>query len=230
MKAGSFLGLNSKEGIETCDGESFRFHIPWKGTLRMALKLVRIPQEWTTGLTGNAKVLWEICVEDYKRCEGKTQAGDNLGASDAPAAQHRFDILSKVIPAGILIYFQDSAYREVGDRMLYLIIQNAHRFKFPPHHLDPDCWYKDRLEDRPAGRLTLGMIIPECQIVSADDHAIVVREVLPPKKYFASIEGIDHWVSIDSNRPVWTGTGWAYRVHAVYGTQSELEKRTLLGE
>ena len=235
MKAGSFLGLNSKEGIETCDGESFRFHIPWKGTLRMALKLVRIPPEWTTGLTGNAKVLWEICVEDYKRCEGKKQAGDQLGASDAPAAQHRFDILSKVIPAGILIYFQDSAYREVGDRMLYLIIQNQHRFKFPPHHLDPDCWYKDALEDRPAGRLTLGMVIPADQIIAADDKGILVREILPPKKYFAGIEGEDHWVGINSNMPLWVNTqqgpgGWFYRIHTVYGTQEELQKRTLLGE
>jgi len=235
MQAGSFLGLNSKEGVETCDGESFRFHIPWKGTLRMALKLVRIPQEWTTGLTGNAKVLWEICVEDYKRCEGKKQAGDQLGASDAPAAQHRFDILSKVIPAGILIYFQDSAYREVGDRMLYLIIQNQHRFKFPPHHLDPDCWYKDALEDRPAGRLTLGMVIPADQIIAADDKGILVREILPPKKYFAGIEGEDHWVGINSNMPLWVNTqqgpgGWFYRIHTVYGTQEELQKRTLLGE
>jgi hypothetical protein len=224
MKAGSFLGLNSKEGIEQSDGESFRFHVPWKGTLRMALKLVRIPPEWTTGLTGNAKVLWEI-FQDYKKCEGKTEAGDKLGASDAPAAQHRFDILSKIIPAAIIIYHQDSAYREVIDRMLYLIIQNQHRFKIPPHHLDPDAWFHDG-----TGRLTYGMVIPECQIVSADEHAIVVKEVLPPKKYFASIEGIDHWVSINSNFPQWCGTGWAYRVYDVYGTQVEMERKTLLGD
>jgi len=229
MKAGSFLGLNSKEGIETCDGESFRFHIPWKGTLRMALKLVRIPQEWTTGLTGNAKVLWEI-FQDYRKCEGKTEAGDKIGACDAPAAQHRFDILSKVIPAAIIIYHQDSAYREVIDRMLYLIIQNQHRFKIPPHHLDPDAWYKDGTADKPAGRLMFGMVIPESQIVSADDNAIVVQDVLPPKKYFASIEGIDHWISLNTNSPVWAGTGWAYKVLEVYGTQEQMERKTLLGD
>jgi hypothetical protein len=229
MKAGSFLGLNSKEGIETCDGESFRFHIPWKGTLRMALKLVRIPPEWTTGFTGNSKILWEI-FQDYQKCEGKTEAGDKIGACDAPAAQHRFDILSKIIPAAIIIYHQDSAYREVIDRMLYLIIQNQYRFKIPPHHLDPDAWYKDGTADKPAGRLTYGMVIPECQIVSADENAIVVREILQPKKYFASIEGIDHWVSLNTNYPQWVGNGWAYKVFCVYGPQSELERKTLLGD
>ena len=233
MQAGSILGLNSKEGIETCDGESFRFHISWKGTLRMALKLVKIPQEWTTGFTGNSKVLWEI-FQDYRRCEGKTEAGDKIGACDAPAAQHRYDILSKVIPAALIIYHQDSAYREVIDRMLYLIIQNQHRFKFPPHHLDPDCWYKDALEDRPAGRLTLGMVIPADQIIAADSNGIIVREILPPKKYFAGIEGEDHWVGINSNMPQWVSTtqggGWFYRIHTVYGTQEELQTKTLLGE
>ena len=229
MKAGSFLGLNSKEGVESCDGQSFRFHIPWKGTLRFALKLVTIPPEWTEGLTGNAKVLWDI-FQDYKNCEGKAQAGDALGANDTSAAQHRFDILSKVIPAAIIIYFQDSAYREVADRMLWQLIQRRGLLHFPPHHLDPDCWYHDATADKPSGRLTLGMVIPECQIVSADNNAIVVKEILPPKKYFASIEGIDYWVSINSNYPQWTDTGWAYPVYAVYGTQEELEQKTLLGE
>jgi hypothetical protein len=229
MRAGSILGLNSKEGVEQCDGESFKFHIPWKGTLRMVLNLVKIPEEWTKNLDQNSMILWEI-FEDYKRCEGLTVAGGKLGANDAPAQQHRYDILSKVIPAGIIIPAHDSAYLEPRDRFLWMIIQNQHRFKFLPHRLDPDCWYHDAHDGEPAGRRMFGMIIPECQIVSADDHAIVVREVLPPKKYFASIEGIDHWVSIDSNRPVWAGTGWAYKVHAIYGTQEELQKKTLLGE
>ena len=87
MKAGSFLGLCGTNALENADKDSFRFHITWKAMLRMALKLVTIPPEWTNGLTGNAAVLWEI-FEDYKKCEGKDQAGENLGASDAPAAQH----------------------------------------------------------------------------------------------------------------------------------------------
>jgi hypothetical protein len=238
MKAGSILGLNDKKSISECDGESFRFHISWKGVLRMALKLVKIPPEWTDGLTGNAKVLWDV-YEDYKKCEGKLQAGNNLGANDAPAAQHRFDILSKVIPAAIIIYYQDSTYREVCDRMLYQIIQNRHQFRFPPHHLDPACWYRDAdvvsMDDVRAGkttgrRLIYELVIPESEIVSADGRMIVVRNLLEVKNYLASIEGIDHWVSLNTNIPEWVGTGWAYRVYGEYGTHAELEKKILFGD
>ena len=114
--------------------------------------------------------------------------------------------------------------------MIYKIIQNQHRFHFPPHHLDPDCWYKDGTADTPAGRLTFGMVIPDCQVISADENVILVKEILPPKKYFASIEGIDHWVSINSNYPQYLNNGWAYRVLEVYGTQEELERKILVGD
>ena len=230
MKPGSFLGLQG--GVEQADPESFRFHIPWKGTLRMALKLVSIPPAWTEGFTGNAKVFWEA-YEDYKRCEGLSVAGDNLGARDAPAAQHRFDIMSKVIPAAIIIYQQDSAYREVIDRMIWYLLKNKNRLKIPPHHLDPDCWYhdaKDPINGTDAGRVTLGVVIPASEIVSADMAAIVVKSVLPPKKYFASIEGIDHWVSINSNEPITIDSGIAYRIYDVYGPEKEMVRKTLLGD
>jgi hypothetical protein len=227
MKAGSFLGLQG--GLEAADKDSVRFHISWKGTIRYALKLVKIPPEWTQGLTGNAAILWEA-YEDYKRCEGLSVSGDHLGASDAPAAQHRFDILSKVIPAAIIIYYQDSAYREVADRMIWYLIQNRDRFKIPPHHLDPDCWYHDAKDGEPAGRLTPGVIIPKDEIVSADDNALVLKGKLPPKKYFASIEGIDHWVSINSNKPFAYGAGWGYRIYEVYGPEKEMVRKTLIGD
>ena len=224
--------INSDDGIKHADPESFRFNTSLMAGFRLALRFIKVP-DYSGQMTGNAKILWDI-FEDYKKCEGKVLAGDDLHPEHALPAQHRFDILSRGIAIAIYKYFFDSAYREVGDRILYLVIQNGHKFKFPPHHLDPDCWCKDAigedLKNGPGNRITPGVIIPECQVVSADDHAIVVREVLPPKKYFGSIEGMDHWVSIDSNRPQWVGTGWAYRIYAVYGTQSELETKTLLGE
>lgn len=221
-----FEFINSKEGMDSVSPDAFKFNTTWKSGLRLALRFVKIPEDYTKQFTGNAKVLWEI-FKDYRVCEGISEKpSDDLHPNSAPQAKHRYDILSKAIPAAIIIYFFDSAYREVGDRFLYLIIQNQHRFKFPPHHIDSSAWFRAETNTRH----TPGVVIPGSQIVSADENAIVVREVLPPKKYFASIEGIDHWVSIDSNRPVWAGTGWAYHVHAVYGTAEELETKTLLGE
>ncbi|MFA6336130.1 MAG: hypothetical protein WCX48_11395 [Bacteroidales bacterium] len=231
--------INSQDGIERTDPETFKFNTVFMSGFRLALRFIKIP-DYHTQLTGNAKILWEV-FEDYRKCEGKTEAGENLHPNSALAAQHRFDILSRGIPVAIFKYFFDSAYREVGDRMLWVLFQRRGEFRFPPHHLDPNCWYHDHFEtladaskhpEDPGGggRITYGVVIPECQIVSADERAIVVKEILEPKKYFASIENIDHWVSIDSNRPTWTGNGWGYPVYAVYGNQSELERKTLLGD
>lgn len=226
--------INSEDGIKRADPDTFQFNTTLMSGFRLAMRFIRIPH-LEGQLTGNAKVLWEI-FEDYKKCEGKTDAGPNLHPNAALAAQHRFDIISRGLPILIFKYFFDSAYREVGDRMLWQIITRAREFRFPPHHLDPDCWYHDFPDpdnhpDYPGGhRIMHGMVIPGAQIVSADDHAIVVHEILPPKKYFAAIDGIDRWVSINSNLPQWVGTGWAYRVYAVYGTQEELEKKTLTGD
>ena len=219
-----FEFINDKAGMDSVSPEAFRFNTTWKAGLRLALRFVKVPESYSQQLTGNAKVLWDIFSE-YRHAENKTEAGENLSTS-IPSQQHRFDILSKAIPAAIIVYFFDSAYREIGDFMLARIIQNQHRFRFPPHHLDPDCWYRD--ED--GHRITPGCIIPTANIISADDHAIVVKDVLPPKNYFASIEGIDHWVSLNTNFPQWVGDGWAYRVLEVYGTQEEMEHKTLTGE
>lgn len=224
--------INSQDGIERADPETFKFNTTLMSGFRLALRFIKLPA-YETQLTGNAKVLWEI-FDGYRTHEGKLQASNDLHPNHALPAQHRFDILSKGIPAAIFKYFFDSAYREVGDWFLWEIIKNAHRFKFPPHHLDPDCWFKDYREgdepDGPGHRLTPGLVIHPDDVISADDNAIVVKGVLQPKNYFVSIDGIDRWVSVNTNFPQWVGNGWAYRVHAVYGTQKELETKTLLGE
>lgn len=226
--------INSEDGIKYSSGEVFRFNTTLMAGFRLALRFIKVP-DYSAQLTGNARILWEI-FEEYRKAEQKDAAGDNLHPNAALAAQHRFDIISRIVPAMIFKYAFDSAYREVGNWLLWRLIQNAHRFRFPPHHLDPACWYRDFEDpenhpDYPGGkRNTPGLIIPPSNIVSADDKFIVTRETLPPQRYFAAIDGVDHWVAIDSNRPVWATVGWAYRVYLVYGSQEELEKRSLLGE
>ncbi len=208
--------INDYDELNKADPETVRFHSTFKGIPKMLIRLINsLPfwnvheDEYAKRLTGNARVLFE-CVKD---------------CIDRDPRTHRGEMLKKPLYAGLFTYFDDSDFREFGNRLLFLILQRQDEFVFPPHHLDPGCWTDDA-----GNRSTKGVVIPVDVVVGRDDHLVVLKEQLPPRYYWLTIEDSDKYYGIDSNRPVWVGSGWAYPLLIDYGTRDQFNENLLFGD
>ena len=131
-------GINNHEDLKDCTPESFKFHGTFKSVARMIIPLLRTPQEWLDGITGNLAIVRSIYYE-YLEHE-KQRSRDE----DPPKAHlHRHSIFSRVIPFALVVAYHDPNYREIVEWFLYRIIQEQDKMEFFPHHTCPDCWYQD---------------------------------------------------------------------------------------
>lgn len=206
--------INSKEEMETRDGESFRFQITFKAIARMLIKYLpfgRVDENtYVPLLKGNARVFYEI-FREWQTLDPR---------------QHRKDILSKPLLIGITVYFFDSDFREVFNYMLSRVIQRQDELRFPPHHLDPGTWTRDDGE-----RTTPGCGVHRIGIVRALPDMIVLKDLLPVRNYWITIEPEKtRYYAINSNHPIWVGDGWGYPLLIDYGDKEEFNRNLLLGD
>ena len=107
-------GINSLDDTKDCTPESFKFHGTFKSVARMIIPLLRTPQEWLDGITGNLAIVRSIYYE-YLEHE-KQRSRDE----DPPKAHlHRHAIFSRVVPFALVIAYYDPNYREVVEWFLF---------------------------------------------------------------------------------------------------------------
>ena len=203
--------INNKREMDEADPETIRFHFTFKAIARMMIKYLpfaNIDEEtYAPHLTGNALVLYQV-IKEWQTLD---------------ARGHRKDILTKPLLVGLFTYFFDSDFREVFNYMIWRVIQRQDEFFFPPAHLDPSAWTNDKGE-----RHVPGAKIPISAIVRKEPSMIVLGQVLPPGIYSFEIEGV--FYATNTNRPVWTGDGWAYQLICTWGTEEVYREVSVLGD
>lgn len=137
-------GINSLDDTKDCTPESFKFHGTFKSVARMIIPLLRTPQEWLDGITGNLAIVRSIYYE-YLEHEKQHTRDD-----PTKAHLHRHAIFSRVVPFALVIAYYDPNYREVVEWFLFRIKQED--MTFFPHHREPECWYQDGRGRAPASR------------------------------------------------------------------------------
>jgi hypothetical protein len=120
-------GINTKEDMDSCNADTFNFHILKKSAARIVLKHLKPPEKWIDNLYGNARIDYEI-FQEYLASEKQ---------------QHRREVLENVIPWGICLSQYDPNYEEVFEFFRYRMIQERDRYHFSPVHITPDCWFQD---------------------------------------------------------------------------------------
>ncbi|MDD2753901.1 MAG: hypothetical protein PHS80_00100 [Methanothrix sp.] len=132
-----YEGINNPEDRQKCSGDAFRFHKSYKAIPRMlfstiskAFSLVKTPDDWLNGITGNIGVIRDIYRDEYLTHEKQ---------------EGRKNVVSSSLPFGLSILFYDPNYAEVANWFIYRICQEyeAGSFTFAPTHVIPDCWYQD---------------------------------------------------------------------------------------
>ncbi len=208
--------INDYDELATADPETVKFHSTFKAIPRMIIwAMEKLPfwnvneEEYAKHLTGNPRIIYEI-IRDCLNADRRT---------------HRKGLLTKPLLGGTFIYAFDSDFREFMNRAIFMAFQRQDEFVFPPHHLDPSCWTDDE-----GNRSTKGVEIPAALVVARDDRHVILMEQLPPRYYWLTIEGSNRYYGIDSNRPVWVGTGWAYPLLIDYGTRDQFNENLLFGD
>jgi len=129
--------INTEEDRQKCSSDAFRFHKSYKAIPRMvlstvsrALSMVKTPDSWMDGITGNMGVIRDIYRDEYLIHEKQ---------------EGRKNVVSSALPFGLSLLFYDPNYSEVANWFIYRICQEyeAGRFSFAPPHVIPDCWYQD---------------------------------------------------------------------------------------
>ena len=193
-------GLNTPEDWEKGSGDLIRFHTTWKSGLKFALNLLKIPENWVEGLTGNGKILYEGVYQRYMKVEQN---------------EHRKSIIGKLLIAAILVYNYDSGFAEIGNYLMAVIKEIMPALYLPPYHLDPSCWSTGETRQIPILTLTLD------EIVAFSEAMLVTKGILPPQKYllqFVHDPDLPDEVQtsklyvINTNHPVWMEIGWRYQI------------------
>jgi len=147
-------GINSLDDTKDCTPESFKFHGTFKSVARMIIPLLRTPQEWLDGITGNLAIVRSIYYEYLEHEKQRSRA------EDPPKAHlHRHAIFSRVVPFALVIAYYDPNYREVVEWFLFRIKQED--MVFFPHHREPECWYQDGRGRAPASREAVDAYLKE---------------------------------------------------------------------
>jgi len=147
-------GINNHEDLKDCTPESFKFHGTFKSVARMIIPLLRTPQEWLDGITGNLAIVRSIYYEYLEHEKQRSRA------EDPPKAHlHRHAIFSRVVPFALVIAYYDPNYREVVEWFLFRIKQED--MVFFPHHREPECWYQDGRGRAPASREAVDAYLKE---------------------------------------------------------------------
>ena len=147
-------GINNHEDLKDCTPESFKFHGTFKSVARMIIPLLRTPQEWLDGITGNLAIVRSIYYEYLEHEKQRSRA------EDPPKAHlHRHAIFSRVVPFALVIAYYDPNYREVVEWFLFRIKQED--MVFFPHHREPNCWYQDGRGRAPASREAVDAYLKE---------------------------------------------------------------------
>jgi len=147
-------GSNNHEDLKDCTPESFKFHGTFKSVARMIIPLLRTPQEWLDGITGNLAIVRSIYYEYLEHEKQRSRA------EDPPKAHlHRHAIFSRVVPFALVIAYYDPNYREVVEWFLFRIKQED--MVFFPHHREPNCWYQDGRGRAPASREAVDAYLKE---------------------------------------------------------------------
>jgi len=204
--------INDYEELKNASPESVKFHGSQKGIPHMLVNMINAMPFWNVepaAYTGNIKVIYE-CFQDC------------LNADKRP---RRKNTLTKPGLVALNTIFFDSDYREFFNRLLFMILQRQDELVFPPHHNDPLCWTDDQ-----DNRVVNGAEVPADLVVLKNNQAIVLKEQLPPRKYWITIERLDRYYAIDSNRPVFVGSGWAYALLLDYGTREQFNINLLSGD
>jgi hypothetical protein len=147
-------GINNHDDLKDCTPESFKFHGTFKSVARMIIPLLRTPQEWLDGITGNLAIVRSIYYEYLEHEKQRSRA------EDPPKAHlHRHAIFSRVVPFALVIAYYDPNYREVVEWFLFRIKQED--MVFFPHHREPECWYQDGRGRAPASREAVDAYLKE---------------------------------------------------------------------
>ena len=147
-------GINNHDDLKDCTPESFKFHGTFKSVARMIIPLLRTPQEWLDGITGNLAIVRSIYYEYLEHEKQRSRA------EDPPKAHlHRHAIFSRVVPFALVIAYYDPNYREVVEWFLFRIKQED--MVFFPHHREPNCWYQDGRGRAPASREAVDAYLKE---------------------------------------------------------------------
>ena len=147
-------GINNHEDLKECTPESFKFHGTFKSVARMIIPLLRTPQEWLDGITGNLAIVRSIYYEYLEHEKQRSRV------EDPPKAHlNRHAIFSRVVPFALVIAYYDPNYREVIEWFLFRIKQED--MVFFPHHREPECWYQDGRGRAPASREAVDAYLKE---------------------------------------------------------------------
>ena len=111
-------GINNHEDLKDCTPESYKFHGTFKSVARMIIPLLRTPQEWLDGITGNLAIVRSIYYEYLEHEKQRSRDEDPLKAH-----LHRHAIFSRVVPFALVIAYYDPNYREVVEWFLFRIKQ-----------------------------------------------------------------------------------------------------------
>jgi hypothetical protein len=183
-------GLNWSKDWKEGSGDRFRFHTTWKAGLRIALNLLKIPENWVEDLSGNARILYERIYLPYM---------------ESDKDERRKQIVGKLMIASLLIYNYDSAFHEIGDWLLGALRMNWSALYVPPYHMDPHCWSDGYKRDLPV------ITVKERDIVTFNEGYLIVHHILPPRKYLVEVEGVSLSIFVtDTNNPQWADNGWRY--------------------
>jgi hypothetical protein len=206
--------INGYDELQTCTVETVKFNSTFKAIARMIIRylpLVKVDEKkYAHGLSGNGKVMYEILcdyrkVQDSKRC---------------------FGMIWKPMMIALFTYFYDSHYREPMNYIIYKMFQRQRDFVFPPHHLDPDCWFRDSRKTRDVR----GIFMPAEEVINFHEGAIIVRTPIQPRTYWISIKGSNRFFAIDSNRVIPSMGGWVYPLLIDYGDEKVASANMLFGD
>jgi hypothetical protein len=207
--------INNKEEMESVSLDTIKFHGTFKSIARMLIKYLPFgntnEEQYAPLLKGNARVFYEIIKE--------WQALDKR--------QHRKDILSKPLLIGTSVYFFNSDFREVLNFMMWRLIQRQGELVFPPHHLDPGTWCTGDGGDR----VTPGCGVSHEAVIRHTGSMIILNQILPVRQYWITIEPEKaRYYATNTNRPVWCGDGWGYKILGDYGTEEQFNQRIIMGD